>query len=64
MQRILSTELAAHPYEKIVVEGWVHRIRRLKSVSFLIVRDAAALFGLHLSARNALSAIPAGARHD
>lgn len=43
MQRILSTELAAHPYEKIRVEGWVHRIRRLKSVSFLIVRDGAGL---------------------
>ncbi|MFI1988173.1 aspartate--tRNA(Asn) ligase [Actinoplanes sp. NPDC020271] len=43
MQRVLSTELATHPYEKIRVEGWVHRIRRLKSVSFLIVRDAAGL---------------------
>ncbi|BCJ45210.1 aspartate--tRNA(Asp/Asn) ligase [Actinoplanes ianthinogenes] len=43
MQRILSTELASHPYEKVRVEGWIHRIRRLKSVSFLIVRDAAGL---------------------
>ncbi|GAA2901992.1 aspartate--tRNA(Asp/Asn) ligase [Actinoplanes cyaneus] len=43
MQRILSTELAAHPYERVRVEGWVHRIRRLKAVSFLIVRDAAGL---------------------
>ncbi|AEV82508.1 aspartyl-tRNA synthetase [Actinoplanes sp. SE50] len=43
MQRILSTELAAHPHEKVLVEGWVHRIRRLKSVTFLIVRDAAGL---------------------
>ncbi|WP_436522256.1 aspartate--tRNA(Asn) ligase [Actinoplanes sp. HUAS TT8] len=43
MQRILSTELAAHPYEKVLVEGWVHRVRRLKAVTFLIVRDAAGL---------------------
>ncbi|GAA2666893.1 aspartate--tRNA(Asn) ligase [Actinoplanes palleronii] len=43
MQRILSTELAAHPYEKVLVEGWVHRVRRLKSVAFLILRDAAGL---------------------
>ncbi|GLW32387.1 aspartate--tRNA(Asn) ligase [Actinoplanes regularis] len=43
MQRILSTELAAHPYEKVRVEGWIHRVRRLKSVTFLIVRDAAGL---------------------
>ncbi|BCY06465.1 aspartate--tRNA(Asn) ligase [Actinoplanes sp. L3-i22] len=43
MQRILSTELAAHPYEKVLVEGWVHRVRRLKSVTFVIIRDAAGL---------------------
>ncbi|GIF11765.1 aspartate--tRNA(Asn) ligase [Actinoplanes teichomyceticus] len=43
MQRILATELAAHPYEQVQVAGWVHRVRRLKSVTFLIVRDAAGL---------------------
>jgi nondiscriminating aspartyl-tRNA synthetase len=43
MQRILSTELASHPYQKVRIAGWIHRIRRLKSVSFLIVRDSAGL---------------------
>jgi nondiscriminating aspartyl-tRNA synthetase len=43
MQRILSTELARHIGETVRVAGWVHRRRLLKSVAFLIVRDAAGL---------------------
>ncbi|HEU4348420.1 MAG TPA: OB-fold nucleic acid binding domain-containing protein, partial [Actinoplanes sp.] len=41
MQRILSTELARHVGQTVTVAGWVHRRRLLKSVGFLIVRDAA-----------------------
>lgn len=41
MQRILSTQLAAHVGEQVRIAGWVHRRRLLKSVAFLIVRDAA-----------------------
>ncbi|WP_045744550.1 aspartate--tRNA(Asn) ligase [Actinoplanes rectilineatus] len=40
MQRILSTDLSAHVDSKVTVAGWVHRRRLLKSVAFLIVRDA------------------------
>src|SRR3954454_17286414 len=43
MQRILSTELARHTGETVTIAGWVHRRRVLKSVTFLIVRDAAGL---------------------
>ncbi|MEU8231032.1 aspartate--tRNA(Asn) ligase [Actinoplanes sp. NPDC048967] len=43
MQRILSTELARHTGETVTVAGWVHRRRLLKSVAFLIIRDAAGL---------------------
>lgn len=43
MQRILSSELAAHVGEHVTIAGWVHRRRLLKSVAFLIVRDAAGL---------------------
>ena len=43
MQRILSTELARHTGETVTVAGWVHRRRLLKSVAFVIVRDAAGL---------------------
>ena len=41
MQRILSTELPAHAGHRVTIAGWVHRRRLLKSVAFLIVRDAA-----------------------
>ncbi|MDT5040480.1 MAG: nondiscriminating aspartyl-tRNA synthetase [Actinoplanes sp.] len=40
MQRILSTEVARHTGETVTVAGWVRRRRLLKSVAFLIVRDA------------------------
>ena len=43
MQRILSTQLHAHVGETVTVAGWIHRRRLLKSVAFLIVRDAAGL---------------------
>ncbi|GGN79667.1 aspartate--tRNA(Asp/Asn) ligase [Actinoplanes lobatus] len=44
MQRILSTQLATtEPGTKVTIAGWIHRRRLLKSVAFLIVRDAAGL---------------------
>ncbi|WP_204006439.1 aspartate--tRNA(Asn) ligase [Virgisporangium aurantiacum] len=42
-QRVLSSELPAHVGETVLLRGWVHRRRSLKSVSFLIVRDRAGL---------------------
>jgi nondiscriminating aspartyl-tRNA synthetase len=43
MQRILSAQLSAHVGSVVRIAGWVHRRRLLKSVAFLIVRDAAGL---------------------
>ncbi|GAB2591282.1 aspartate--tRNA(Asp/Asn) ligase [Paractinoplanes abujensis] len=43
MQRILSSRLTAHPHETVTIAGWIHRRRLLKSVAFLIVRDAEGL---------------------
>jgi nondiscriminating aspartyl-tRNA synthetase len=43
MQRIWSIELPAHVGETVVLAGWLHRLRRLSSVSFLILRDAQGL---------------------
>ncbi|HWS31788.1 MAG TPA: aspartate--tRNA(Asn) ligase [Actinoplanes sp.] len=40
MQRILSTELTGRVDETVTVAGWIHRRRLLKSVAFLIIRDA------------------------
>lgn len=42
-QRVLSAELPAHVGETVLLRGWVHRRRTLKSVSFLILRDRAGL---------------------
>lgn len=37
--RVLAADLPRHIGEPVTIAGWVHRRRRLKSVSFLIVRD-------------------------
>jgi nondiscriminating aspartyl-tRNA synthetase len=41
VQRILSTEVAGRAGETVTIAGWVHRRRQLKSLTFLVVRDAA-----------------------
>ncbi|MEV4713339.1 aspartate--tRNA(Asn) ligase [Micromonospora sp. NPDC049374] len=43
MQRILSDQLTPYTGRTVRIAGWVHRRRLLKSVAFLIVRDAAGL---------------------
>jgi nondiscriminating aspartyl-tRNA synthetase len=43
MERILTTELAAHAGERVLLQGWLHRQRRLARVSFLVLRDRAGL---------------------
>ncbi|MFC7546234.1 aspartate--tRNA(Asn) ligase [Plantactinospora sp. GCM10030261] len=43
MQRLLSSHLPARTGATVRIAGWVHRRRLLKSVAFLIVRDAAGL---------------------
>jgi nondiscriminating aspartyl-tRNA synthetase len=43
MQRIRSAQLPAHLGEQVLVAGWIHRRRPLKSVAFLILRDASGL---------------------
>lgn len=37
--RVPSTEVAAHIGERIAVAGWLHALRRLGGISFLILRD-------------------------
>lgn len=43
MRRTLSTALPAQVGETTTVEGWVHRRRRLSTVTFVVVRDRAGL---------------------
>lgn len=43
MERIWSSELAAHIGERVTIAGWLHRYRHQRQVSFLILRDARGL---------------------
>ena len=38
-ERVWTTALQAHVGERVRLAGWLHRLRRLGSVSFLILRD-------------------------
>jgi nondiscriminating aspartyl-tRNA synthetase len=39
-ERILTVQLGQHVGERVRLSGWLHRLRRLSSVSFLILRDS------------------------
>lgn len=54
--RILAADLSEHVGERIVVAGWLHRKRQLKSLTFLIVRDRTGLAQVVLPAEQAASA--------
>lgn len=43
MRRVLSTSLPTHVGRPVTIAGWLHRRRLLKSVAFLILRDAGGL---------------------
>ncbi len=43
MERLLAQELSQHVGETVRVAGWLHRLRQLKSVSFVIIRDRTGL---------------------
>ncbi len=39
MERIRTTEVQAHVSERVCVQGWLHAVRRLGGVNFLVLRD-------------------------
>ena len=41
--RIYASQLTAHIGERVTLSGWMHRLRKLSSVSFLILRDRTGL---------------------
>jgi nondiscriminating aspartyl-tRNA synthetase len=43
VERIWASDIARHAGERVRLAGWLHRLRRLSNVSFLIVRDAKGL---------------------
>jgi len=55
--RILAAELPAHAGEPVTVEGWLHRRRVLKSVTFLVLRDRTGLIQAVLTTPEQLAAV-------
>lgn len=43
MKRTLINELNSKINERVLIQGWVHRIRKLKAISFVILRDRTGL---------------------
>jgi nondiscriminating aspartyl-tRNA synthetase len=43
VERIWTTQLHQHAGQRVRLAGWLHRLRRLKDVSFLVLRDAKGL---------------------
>lgn len=39
MERVIVENLEKYIGEKILIKGWVHRVRKLKAITFLILRD-------------------------
>src|SRR5256714_2644153 len=39
MERIWTTDLSSHVGERVRLAGWLHRLRQLSGISFLILRD-------------------------
>ena len=39
MNRVLSHALAEHPGQEVVLKGWLSQLRRLRTISFLVLRD-------------------------
>jgi nondiscriminating aspartyl-tRNA synthetase len=61
MQRIWSVDLPEHVGQHVALAGWVHRLRRLSGVSFLVLRDGQGLAQVVLDAPEhveRLSALP------
>ena len=39
MHRIRTTEVSSHQGERVAVSGWLHSLRRLGTINFLVIRD-------------------------
>jgi nondiscriminating aspartyl-tRNA synthetase len=57
MQRIYTTEVAAHVGERVQVAGWLHALRRLGGISFLVLRDVRGTIQVVLDTPEALAAL-------
>jgi nondiscriminating aspartyl-tRNA synthetase len=60
VERIATSELAAYVGQRVRLAGWVHRIRRLSNVTFVILRDSRGMVQIVVeepSARQALATL-------
>jgi nondiscriminating aspartyl-tRNA synthetase len=57
VNRIWSSQIGEHIGERVRVAGWLHRLRRLGSISFLILRDAKGLCQIVLEDTAALDGL-------
>ena len=39
MNRIRTTEVSQHAGERVRLQGWLHNLRRLGGVTFIVLRD-------------------------
>jgi nondiscriminating aspartyl-tRNA synthetase len=39
LERILTSQLAQHVGQRVLLKGWMHRLRKMGEVNFLVVRD-------------------------
>lgn len=43
MERVLINKLVSHMNKKVKIAGWIYRIRKLKSITFIVIRDRSGL---------------------
>lgn len=62
MERVLTSEAKAHVGKRAAFAGWVHRVRKMKGFSFLVLRDRAGL--LQCVVDDAVVPDPLALRHE
>ncbi len=43
MERVLTTDISKHIGKEIILSGWVHKLRKMGAISFLVIRDRSGL---------------------
>jgi nondiscriminating aspartyl-tRNA synthetase len=57
MKRILSTELKSFAGEEVSVKGWLHTVRALGKLTFLLLRDRAGLTQVVIESKEEFSKV-------
>lgn len=55
MERIYTSEVAAHLGERVRLAGWLHALRRLGGINFLVLRDARGMVQVVVDSAEALT---------